>query len=65
MLKNKNSYFIISMIFGAGAFALWAIHWYTVPQSKYHLSILWPIGCNLIQATALKIYLIIDKKDLK
>jgi len=62
MLKNKHIWFAISMIFGAVGFILWLTRWYVEPP--YHYSILWPLGANAIQLISLKIYLIIDKKDL-
>jgi hypothetical protein len=50
------------MISGAAGFILWLTRWYVEPP--YHYSILWPLGANAIQLTSLKIYLIINKKDL-
>jgi len=73
MLKNKHAWFAISMIFGAAGFILWLIRWYMEstydysmlwPKPTYDYSVLWPIGANTIQLISLKIYLIMDKKDL-
>ena len=64
MLRNKYTWFIISMIFGATAIVLWLVRCFIDTKSDYYYSILWPIGANIVQFITLKTFITIDKKDI-